>query len=445
MDIEDSIIAGPARQLQLLNEGAITSRQLTEATLDASHRVNTQVNAFVAIDDHEALAAADDADKRRANKDAAPLLGIPIAIKDEFDMAGKVTGWGSRSTTTSATADAEIVAAIRAAGMIAIGKTTLPELAIFGFTESAAHGITGNPHNLAHTSGGSSGGSAAAVAGGGVGIALASDGAGSIRIPAACCGLVGFKPTGGAMPSSGNWQGLSTPGCLTSRISDTALFLDAIGDFDTSLTQAAATDPRPLRIGVSLQPFPMSVPLPLDPRVAAAVRAAAESLRVFGHDVRDVKIDFGMSAQAMSARYLAGIHDVANGVDEPRLLEKRTRQIALLGKPITAKMVTRARAAGQRFGAELLAGLDVDILLTPTMSGPAVPVGRWAGKSGLRTVLSMGRFYAYTPAWNHTGQPAVSMPAGRTDGNLPLAVQFIAAPGDDARLMAVAGQYERVR
>jgi len=445
MHNEDVVAAGPSRQLELLAEGRITSRELTEATLAAAHAANADLNAFVAIDDTGALAAADEADRRRAAGESAPMLGVPIAIKDDTDMSGRVTGWGSSALVRPAEHDADIVARIRVVGMVPIGKTTLPELAICGFTESETYGVTRNPHDHDYTPGGSSGGSAAAVAAGGVGIATGTDGAGSIRIPAACCGLVGFKPTHGTMPSSGGWHGLSTQGCLTRRVVDSALYLDTFGDFETPLVEAAGTDPEFLRIGVDLRPFPASVPLALDSRVAEAVAETAILLRGLGHDVRDVKVGYGTAAQAMTVRYLAGIRDAARVTDEPSRLERRTRQIAMLGRPLGSKVISRAQAAGQRFGSDLLVRMGVDILLTPTMSGPAVRVGRWAGKSGLATVLSMGRYYAYTPAWNHTGQPAVSLPAGFTDTNLPLAVQFIAAPGDDARLMSLAGQVERAR
>ena len=239
----EAVAAGPTRQGELLAAGALTSRQLTEATLDAIDRENPAINAAVAVLADEALAAADEADRRRAAGESGPLLGIPIAVKDDLDIAGQVTGLGSRAMLMPAAQDADLVTAIRAAGMVVVAKSALPELAIFGFTESEAHGITRNPLNLGHTTGGSSGGSAALVAAGAVGIATASDGAGSIRIPAACCGLVGFKPTQGTMPSSGGWHDLSTQGCLAARVADSALFLDTFGTFPESLVAAAATDP----------------------------------------------------------------------------------------------------------------------------------------------------------------------------------------------------------
>jgi len=446
MDISEAVSAGPWAQRELLQRGDLTSRQLVEATLEALTRTQERLNTCVALYDTSALEAAEEADRRRADGDDAPLLGVPIAIKDDTDIAGVLTGWGSGAMNSPAGSDAEVVARIRAAGMILIGKTTLPELAIYGFTESDAFGITRNPHNRAHTPGGSSGGSAASVADGGIGIATATDGAGSIRIPAACCGLVGFKPTHGTMPSSGGWHGLSTQGCVTRKVVDSALYLETVGTFGDSLVEAARTDPAPLRIGIDLHPFPASAPLKVDPRVVGAVAGAGDVFAALGHEVKTVRVRYGTAAQATTVRFLAGVRDGAAGTDDPSKLEKRSKQIARLGKPFGAWAISRSRKAGQKFGETLLDELGVDILLTPTMSGPAVEVGRWEGKGGLATLLGMARFYAFTPAWNHTGQPAVSLPAGFTaEEGLPLAIQLIAARGDDARLMALAGQYERAQ
>jgi len=441
----ESVAAGPTVQAALLASGGITSRQLTQATLDAIARENPAINAAVEVFDDEALAAADMADRRRAAGESGPMLGVPIAVKDDLDIAGKVTGLGSFATARAATKDSELVAAMRAAGMIIVAKSALPELAIFGFTESDALGITRNPRNLAHTTGGSSGGSAALVAGGAVGIATGSDGAGSIRIPASSCGLVGFKPTHGTMPSSGGWHGMSTQGGLAARVADSALFLDAFGTFPESLVAAAATDPAALRIGLSYSAAAATKALPLDPRVRSALEAAAETFRAAGHTVSEVKIPYGTDSKALTIRYLAGIRDGADATDDPSRLEKRTRAIARLGRPFTAKSVEWAKRAGQKWGAGLHDQLGVDILLTPVMSGPAVPVEHWKGKGALRTVLTMNAFYPYTAQWNHAGIPAVSMPAGVTEDGLPLAIQLIARRDDDARLMSLAGQYERSR
>lgn len=444
MNDAELIAAGPTRLTELLAAGTVTSRRLTEATLAAIERVDRDVNATVAVFADDALAAADEADRRRAAGESGPLLGIPVAVKDSLDIAGHVTGEGSWGATSVAPADSDLVAVMRSAGMVIVAKSTLPELAIFGFTESDRTGITRNPHHLGHTPGGSSGGSAALVAAGAVSIATASDGAGSIRIPAACCGLVGFKPTQGTMPSSGGWHDLSTEGGLAARVVDSALFLDTFGQFPTLLVDAAATDPAPLRIGLSYSAAAATKALPLDPRVRAALQTTAESLRAAGHIVSEVDIPYPLASKALTVRYLAGIRDGADGLDDFSRLEARTRAIARLGRPFGRRAVEWAKRKGREWGDSVHDGLDIDVLLTPVMSGPAVPVEHWKGKGGLSTVLSMNAFYPYTAQWNHAGVPAVSMPAGSTEDGLPLAIQLIARRDDDARLMALAGQVERL-
>ena len=441
-DPADLTALGPARQSALLAAGAVTSRDLVAATLTAIRAAEPRINATVTVLADEAMVAADAADRRRADGDAGPLTGVPIAVKDDLDVAGLVTGRGSRAEREPARADSELVAAMRAAGMVIVAKSTMPELAILGFTETEAHGVTRNPHDTSRTPGGSSGGSAALVSSGSIGVATASDGAGSIRIPAACCGLVGFKPSHGTVPSSGGWHGLSTQGCVVPTLADSALFLDTFGSFAESLSDAAGTTPGPLRIGWSLSATAALRPAPLDPQVRAALDATVATLTAAGHDVRQVDIPFGLKAKALTVRYLRGIHDAAVAVDDPTSLEDRTRGIARLGGPFTPKVVDWAIRQGREFGASIHDDLGVDVLVTPVMSGPAIPVGHWDDLGPVRLLLAMNSFYAYTAQWNHAGTPAVSMPAGTTTSGLPLAVQLIARPGDDARLMSVARQVE---
>ena len=264
-------------------EDRASSEELTRMALDRAHGVGPTLRAFVEIDDEAALAAARVADRRRAAGEDSPLLGLPIAVKDDVDAAGHVTALGSRAFTRPAAADGELVAALHRVGLVPIGRTALPELAAFGVTDSARYGITRNPLALGRTPGGSSGGSAAAVAAEVVPIATASDGAGSIRIPAACCGLPGFKPTQGTMPSSGGWWGLATQGCLTRNLGLAADYLDAIGSFPEPLRPALDVEPGRLRVGVTIDPLPLAPPLALDPHVAGAVRLVADRLADLGH------------------------------------------------------------------------------------------------------------------------------------------------------------------
>ena len=442
MDVDEVVAAGATQQVAAMRSGALSARELTVATLAAVERENARLNAVVELLSDLAFDAAADADRRRAEGDDGPLLGVPIAIKNDLDLTGHVTALGSRAITTAATSDTELVARIRRAGMVPVATTTLPELAIYGFTESVAYGITRNPHHLDHSPGGSSGGSAALVGAGAVSAATASDGAGSVRIPAASCGLVGFKPTHGTMPSSGGWHGLSTQSGLAQRVADVALYLETLGNSE-GLVGGAVADPKPLRVGVSTSASAITRAQPLDSGVRAALDATASRLDDAGHDVREVSIPYGLDAKVVASRYLGGIRDQADAVDDPAALEKRTRQIARLGRPFGPGSIARSRKAGDRWGAAVHDDLGVDILLTPVMSGPALPVGRFDGRGGLRTVLGMNSFYPYTVQWNHAGTPAVSMPVGRTADGLPLAVQLIARRDDDTTLMSLAAWLER--
>jgi len=441
---DDIVAAGPIAQAAAMRAGQISSRELTEATLQALERDNQRLNAVVEMLADEALTQADEADRRRARGEEGPLLGVPIAVKNEHDIAGHVTAEGSRAITRVASDDAEIVHRFRTAGMPMVATTTLPELAIFGFTESDAYGVTRNPRDLNRTPGGSSGGSAALVAAGAVGIATASDGAGSIRIPAACCGVPGFKPTQGRMPSSGGWYGMSTQGCLTQRLADAALFLDAFGDFNGDLQAAAAHPPGKLRIGVTTVGAAATKMAPIDPVVHDAIRRAADSLAHLGHDVRDVDLKYGAAAKALTVRYLAGIRQSTTEVDDPMLLQRNTRGMALLGRAFPAPAIRAATRAGQRWGETVHDELGVDVLLTPVMTGVAPEVGRFGGRSGVQTLLAMNAYYPYTAQWNHAELPAVSLPAGADDGGRPVAIQLIGRRRADAVLMALAAQAEPV-
>ncbi|HEY3481795.1 MAG TPA: amidase family protein, partial [Streptomyces sp.] len=227
----DLAFAGAARQAELLRAGELTSRELVDGYLGRIAEIDPRLNAFRLVYGERALAEADQADARLRAGDSRPLLGVPVALKDNVDVAGDVTCYGTRTPRPAATADSEVVRRLRAAGAVLLGRTHLPELAIWPFTESASWGLTRNPWRADVTTGGSSGGSAAAVAAGLAPVALASDGGGSIRIPSACCGLFGLKPQRGRVslgPLEDHWHGLSVLGAVARRVEDSALFLDAV-------------------------------------------------------------------------------------------------------------------------------------------------------------------------------------------------------------------------
>jgi amidase len=462
MDPVDLAFAGVARQAELIRHGEVSSRQLVELYLERIERIDPEINAFNVVLGEQALAEADAAEERRANGDQAPLLGVPIAIKDNVDITGQVTSFGTAAFDQPATQDSAVVKRLRDAGAIVIGKTALPELAIVGFTETKAWGITRNPWNTGRTPGGSSGGSAAAVAAGLVGAAFASDGAGSIRIPSANCNLFGLKPQRDRVtlaPDTEHWYGMSVFGFVTRSVLDTAVLLDIVtaGEQmpgappapERPFAGAAGSPPGKLRIAYSTKPIRAVLPPIVSDEVTEAVNSTAELLRSLGHEVEEVKPDYGQTmGNRIIARYLGGIRQEVEGVAHPEKLEPRTRGFARLGRFAAPKgALAKAKGEGEVADRERLGKLfaEHDVLITPVTGEPPVEIGKWDGKGALRTLLGMSRSYPFCPVWNHTGQPACSVPAGFTPDGLPVGAMMIARPNEDATLISLAAQIESER
>ncbi|WP_353862464.1 amidase family protein [Svornostia abyssi] len=327
-----------------------------------------------------------------------------------------------------------------------IGITRVPELCIWPFTETLAGGVTRNPWNLEHTPGGSSGGSGAAVAAGLVGLATASDGAGSIRIPASWNGLFGLKPTRDLVPTDPMvkpWRGLTVVGVLTRTVADTALGLEVMSG--RPLVAAMQQPLRPLRIALSVRsPLPTSVPV--DPAWRYAAQSTAELLEQLGHTVIEREMRVGpKTVAAISARYLTGIADDAEAMAHPERLERRTRGLARIGAG-----ARRVLPTVERWDADVMAECsavfdDVDVLLTPALAQPPQEVGKWEGMGPLRTLEGSLRRVPFSPMWNVAGFPAASVPAGLDGDDLPRAAQLVAPAGQDALLLQLAAQIEQAR
>jgi amidase len=460
MDSADLAYAGIARQADLIAAGEIASRELLELYLDRIGRLDGKLGSFRVVFDERARLEADQADARRGAGDERPLLGVPIAIKDDVDVAGEVTAFGTNAYGEPARADAEVVRRLRAAGAVIIGKTNVPELTLWPFTETATYGATRNPWDSQRAPGGSSGGSAAAVAAGLVGAALGSDGAGSIRIPAAWCGLFGLKPQRGRVsmaPRPRAWYGLSVNGVLTRSVADTALFHDVASgatDVDVdrapapevSFAQAAATPPRPLRIAFSSR-VPFGVISKLDRDAARALEQTVELLRSLGHEVSEQAPDYGKdSIQAVVVRYLRGAYDDARAMAHPERLERRTRGMARLGGLIPQAVLERALAGEAELTRRVNGVLeDHDVLLTPATATPPPRIGQLEGRGAIWTLNAVAGMVPYNGIWNATGQPAASVPAGFGEDGLPRAVQIVGRPNDEATLLSLAGQLEAER
>jgi amidase len=458
VDKVDLAFAGLARQAELIQAGEVSSRELVELYLERIERIDPQLNSYRVVMGERALAEADQADARKRSDAERPLLGVPVALKDNVDVAGELTTHGTGAHGGPATDDAEIVRRLRAAGAVIIGKTNLPELAVYPWTESATFGATRNPWDTTATTGGSSGGSGAAVAAGLAAAAMATDGGGSIRIPAACCGLFGLKPQRGRvslMPDSEHWHGLSVFGSVTRSVLDSALWLDVVsgraeGDAEaarvpaTSFAAAAQTPPGTLRIAVSTATG--MPPVKVKPEVADAVEATAELLRSLGHEVERRDPKYGWMQPLFLPRWLRGIYDDARRLPHPERLERRVRRLAAAGKLINPDLVARARAAEPQFAARMGEIFrDCDVLLTPTIPTPPWPVMRFEGRSVAGATLGAADITPFTVPWNITGQPAASVPSGFTREGLPLAVQLIGRPHDETTLLSLAAQLEGER
>jgi len=456
---EDVAFAGAAAQAAMVRAGEISPTELVRLHLDRIERLDPQLNSFRVVLAERAMLEAEQAEARLRAGDERPLLGVPIALKDEVDLAGVQTTHGTDAYPDPATADSEVVRRLREAGAIVVGKTLLPELAICGFTESATWGVTRNPWDPQRTPGGSSGGSAAAVAAGLVPIASASDGAGSIRIPAASCGLFGLKPQRGRVPLAPDvehWNGLSANGCLSRSVADTALWLDVTSGGseepgtppppERPFAEAAQTPPGRLRVAFSTVPPRAAAPPTVDDEAKGAVAETAELLRGLGHEAAERAPEWGMIGNNMVPRYLRGIAEEFAEVPEPQRLERRTRGMARLGRLIPDHLFERARAAEAADAARVNAIFeDHDVLMTPVMGGTALPVRRWQGRGALWTLLGMSRFYPYCVPWNHLGNPAMAVPAGFSPAGMPLSVQIVGRPGDEATLLSLAAQIEAER
>jgi amidase len=454
---DDLAFAGVARQAELVRAGEVSARELVELHLARIDRLDGVLHAFRSVAAERALAEADAAQERLRDGDPAPLLGVPIAVKDNVDVAGETTAHGTPESGPPARADAEVVRRLRVAGAVVVGRTAMPELALWPhFTESRTGGVTRNPWDPERTPGGSSGGAAAAVAAGLAAGAVGSDGGGSIRVPAACCGLFGLKPQRGRislMPLAEHWLGLTHLGPLARRVLDAAVLLDALhgpapGDADRppapaqAFARAAATAPGTLRIAVSTKP---AMPTRVAPAIREAVESTAELLRSLGHEVRERDPDYGVLMPQFLPRYARGAWEDAQELPSGPRLERRTRGMVRLGAAM-ARPAARVRAAEPARAARIGAIFaDHDVVLTPTIAAAPPRAGRHARAGALRTFLDAGTYACFTAPWNITGQPAASVPAGFDADGLPLAVQLVARPGAEATLLALAAQLEQAR
>lgn len=451
---------------------SVTSAQLVDAVLDAIDSSQSELNAFRLVRHDAARREAAEADRRLDAGERLPLLGVPVAVKDDTETAGDDMRFGSPEDVGLDAVDAPVVERLRAAGAVVVGKATTCEFGQWPFT-SGAFGHTRNPWDPAHTPGGSSGGSAAAVAAGLVPAAVGSDGAGSVRIPAAWTHLVGIKPPSGLVPyreGALGFHDLTVHGPLARTVGDAAVLLDVLADTGDRFRRAAGTEtgslprstggslprstPRPLAVGIALTPAFAGPGSGQDVEVVRAVRRMADVLAGLGHDVRGVEPFGGLAGRALGAalgttflaRSLPGVHAWSRRVDDPAGLDPRTRENARAGGAVPVAVAGAATGARASLRARVDRALrGVDVLLTPTTATLPPLVRASEGLSGWRTDRQMAAACPYGWPWNVLGWPAVSVPAGRAAGGLPVGAQLLGRGDDLDRLVSLAAQLEAVQ
>jgi amidase len=459
--MDDTTFASAAELAALVRSGAAAPREVVDAALRRIEALDPDINAFIEVDGERALAAADAV----TPGDERPFAGVPIAIKGNVPVEGLCLNMGSKFLAGyHPDHSAYLVRRLRDAGFVVVGVTNLPEFAILPTTEPRHTGATRNPWDPERTPGGSSGGSAAAVAAGMVPLAHGNDGGGSIRIPAACCGLVGLKPSRGRVsrgPDLGDsW--LACDGVLTRTVADTALALDVLGGYEVGdanwaprpvepYATAMRRDPGKLRIAVTAD---NSLGVEPDAECVRGLRLAAEILSALGHEVEEAApalpgpeglamfiSAFGPAiALGISSGTLRAGREPEEDEIEPlsRVLYERaktTSGIAYLGA--VAQLQALARGIVAFFA-------DYDLLLTPALAERPLALGECngLGEEPLKDLDRSGRFTPYTSLFNITGQPAISVPMGLGPDGLPTGVQIVGKPLCEDTLLQIAAQLE---
>ena len=425
-----------------VRSGNLTARAAVEAALERIATSDPAIGAFQVVRAEAALREADELD-RRPDKAGLPLAGVPIAIKDNVPVTGEPMRNGSAgSDPTPQAEDHEVVRRLRAAGAIVVGLTKVPELCIFGTTDSS-FGITRNPWDLDRTPGGSSGGSAAAVAAGMVPIAHGNDGMGSIRIPAACCGLVGIKGGLGTVPAElgdGSWFNMSENGPLATTVADTALMFSV---FAGRPELADVASPGSLRIAVSTK---VPGPMPLNKEWRSATQATAELLGGAGHRVSAADPPYGQTLIFSEiVRWTAGTELDARTLMDRSQAAKRTRRHAAIGR--VALKAGLPRPQGQeKWRARADAFFqDHDVLLTPTLARKPNTSKAWSERGWWSNTVANAVYAPFAAPWNLAGWPAMAVPSGVDASGQPLSVQLVGRPGSEGTLLALAAQLEELR
>lgn len=460
---DDAVLAPASELVDRLRGGALSPVELLDGVLDRIERHNGTLNAYVLVLAEQARAQARDSEERIRRGEARPLEGLPVAIKDNVDMAGTPRTLASEAVKErTSTVDAAVVRRLREAGAVLVGKTNLPELGTVPSTENRRFGQTSNPWDTSRTAGGSSGGAAAAVASGMAPAAHGNDAGGSLRIPAACCGLFSVKPTRGRIsmaPAGDPPFGLNVEGFITRTVRDNALLLDVCsgaepGDLHIPPAPArpyvdeVGANPGRLRIGFTAKP-PLDVPI--DAAYVDGLRRAATLCEQLGHDVEEVEPNWqnddilGLFNQVWAAFFGNIVQEIVEAGGDVEKLEPLNRALYELSREIPSGAYWRASSQMQGLVRDIAAAqTPYDVILTPALAKPPIPLGTlWDGSEldATMPIINSAMFTPFTVAANLSGQPAANLPLFEHEG-LPLGVQAIGRYGEEGTLIRLAAQLE---
>jgi amidase len=460
---DDAVLAPASELVDRLRGGGLSPVELLDAVLDRIERHNPTLNAYVLVLADQARAQARDSEERIRRGEARPLEGLPVAIKDNVEMAGTPRTMASEAVQDRVSGvDATVVRRLREAGAVLVGKTNLPELGTVPSTENRRFGQTRNPWDTARTAGGSSGGAAAAVASGMAPAAHGNDAGGSLRIPAACCGLFAVKPTRGRIsmaPAGDPPFGLNVEGFITRTVRDTAMLLDVCGGGEPGdlhvpapparpYVEEVGADPGRLRIGFTAKP-PLDVPV--DAAYVDGLRRAASLCEQLGHHVEEVEPNWqnddilGLFNQVWAAFFGNIVQEIIDDGGDIEKLEPLNRALYELSLEIPSGAYWRASARMQALIRDIAAAQDAyDVILTPALAKPPLPLGElWAGSELDPTmpIINSAMFTPFTVPANLSGQPAANLPLFEQEG-LPLGVQAIGRHGEEATLIRLAAQLD---
>lgn len=456
----DLPLASALEQAELVRDKEVSPVELVELYLDRIERLDPELNSFVTVAGDQALDAARGAEEAVISRnDLPPFHGVPMPIKDLTETAGMRTTFSCKQYAEYVPVeDTSTVRRLKEAGFVLLGKTNTPEFGTLPQTESELNGICRNPWSLGHTPGGSSGGAASAVAAGLAPVAQGSDGGGSIRIPASCCGLFGIKPSRGRIshaPGGESLYGFSTDGPLARTVADAAAVLDALSGYETGdpywappparrFSAEVGADPGRLKIAFSLQP---AVEVEVEPQAADAARDSAALLESLGHTVEEV--DPGWFDPTLSASFITIFQGLAAD-----FLDLDLDRVEPLNRMLTESARSTSMIDYIRAGTALSITIrrimslwdDYDLLLTPTLPVSPRPVGWIFEEDDPWSQLARASLIvAFTAPANASGQPAVSLPLHWSSEGLPIGTQLIGGPADEATLIRVAAQLEETR